>query len=85
MISRSDLDKTQSTRRAAVITPNNTTVFPEPTRGIYVGSTGTIRVRHADDSGTTDYPVLVAGAIYPWSVVQVHATGTTATPIIGQW
>ena len=82
---RPDLDPTQSTRRAATITPSDAEVFPEPTRGLYIGSAGTIRVRHADDDTVQDYPVLVAGAVYPWSVDMVHATGTTATPIVGQW
>ena len=82
---RSDTDLTQSTRRAAAVTPNDATIFPAPTRGLYVGVAGTIRVMHADDTTVTDYPVTVAGYIYPWAVKQVHSTGTTATSIVAQF
>lgn len=81
---RFDRDITQSARRAFAVTPNDSTVFPEPTRGLYIGTAGTIRVKHADDSGTTDYSVTVAGSVYPWAVIQVHASGTTASGIVAQ-
>jgi hypothetical protein len=84
MSTRPDLDRTQSTRSAFAITPSDSVVFDPPTNGLYIGSTGTIRVVHADDTDVTDYPVIVAGSVYPWAVKQVHAAGTTVTGIIGQ-
>jgi hypothetical protein len=39
-------------------------------------------VIHVDDSDPVDYPVTIAGAIYPIAVKRVHSTGTTATDII---
>jgi hypothetical protein len=84
MADRYDLDKTQSTRRAFAVTPSDVTVFSEPTRGLYIGATGTIRVMHADDTATTDYPVAVAGYVYPWSVKKVYASGTSASSIVAQ-
>ena len=84
MTERVDLDYTRSTQRAFAVTPSDVTVFPEPTRGLYIGTAGTIRVMHANDTVVTDYPVTVGGTVYPWAVKKVHATGTTATGIIAQ-
>ena len=81
---RFDLDKTQSTRRAFAVTPNDSTDLNSHTRGVYIGGEGTIRVTHVDDTAATDYPVTVAGYIYPWAVKRIHASGTTATNIIAQ-
>jgi hypothetical protein len=82
---RHDLDVTQPTRRAAAITPSDAAILNPPTRGLYIGGVGTIRVVHVDDTAVTNYPVTVAGAIYPWAVKQVHSAGTSATGIVGQY
>lgn len=85
MSERADTDLTQSTRRAQLVTPNDGTVFPAPTRGLYIGVAGSIRVMHADGVVATDYPVTVAGSVYPWAVKQVFASGTTADSIVAQF
>lgn len=84
MSERPDLDKTQSTRRAFPVTPSDATLFSEPTRGLYIGTAGTIRVLHAQDTTPVDYPTTVAGYVYPWAVIKVYSSGTTATGIIAQ-
>lgn len=81
---RQDLDKTQSARRAFAVTPHDTNLLDVATRGIYIGTAGTIRVLHEKDSAPVTYPVTISGAIYPWAVTRVYATGTTATDIIAQ-
>ena len=81
---KSNTDPTQSTRRAFAVTPNDSVDLDQHTRGLYIGTAGTIRVTHIDDSQVTNYPVTVAGYVYPWAVKRVHATGTTATGIIAQ-
>ena len=85
MSDRQDLNITQSTRRGLAVTPSDATIFAVPTRGLYIGVAGTIRVMHADDIAVTDYPVTVAGYIYPWAVTRVYSSGTTATSIVAQF
>lgn len=84
MSNQAHIDKTQSTRRAFAITPNDSADLDTSTRGLYIGTAGTIRVTHVDDTVVTNYPVTVGGYVYPWAVKRVHATGTTALNIIGQ-
>jgi hypothetical protein len=84
MAERHDLDQTQSTRRAFAVTPNDSVNLDIHTRGLYIGTAGTIRVTHVEDTSPTDYPTTVAGSVYPWAVKKVHATGTTASNIIAQ-
>lgn len=82
---REDLDKTQSTRSAVAVTPNDSVDLDRHTRGVYIGTAGTIRVTHVDDTAVTNYSVTVGGSVYPWAVKRIHATGTTATGIIAQF
>ena len=82
MSGRHDLDQTQSGRRAYAVTPHDTNLLNPTARGLYIGTAGTLRVTHVDDSDPVDYPVTIAGAIYPIAVKRVHSTGTTATDII---
>lgn len=49
------------------------------TSGILVGVAGDVKVMYAD--GSTDTVPLAAGIAHPLRVVQVFATGTTATGI----
>lgn len=67
---------------AFVITPNDATDLAAPTRGIYVGSFGDLRVRMVD-GGDIMFVGLVAGIIHPIRVIRVWATGTTVTDIRG--
>lgn len=66
---------------AKALTPSNTTSF-SPTRGIYVGATGDVKVTMFDGSEVT-FTGLAAGIIHPISATRVYATGTTATGVIG--
>lgn len=75
-------DATVSARRAAAITPNDVTTFEEPTRGIYVGGTGNVKVDMVS-GGTVTFSNVVAGTILPIQVVRVYATGTSATLMNG--
>ena len=81
---RYDLDLTRSTSDAVAITPHDTTLF-RATRGLYIGTAGVIKVLHADSLVAVTYPVTVAGYVYPWAVVRVYATDTTAADIIAQY
>lgn len=84
MAERSDLDVTRGTRSAYAVTPNDSVLLEPPARALYIGQSGAIRVTHVDDDDPTDYPVTIAGYLYPWAVKRVHSTGTTAMSIVAQ-
>lgn len=52
-----------------------------PTRGIYVGVSGDVKVTMLDGTAVT-FVGLAAGVIHPICCVQVFSTGTTATDIV---
>ncbi len=81
---RYDLDLTQAARRAYVVTPDNDNDLPIATRGIYIGTAGTLKVLHVGDTSPVTYPVTIAGCIYPLAVKRIYATGTGASDIIAQ-
>ena len=65
-----------------VITPNDITELSYATRGLYVGGQGDVALRLV--SGDTATLVNAqAGAFYPVRVIQVLATGTTASNLLG--
>jgi hypothetical protein len=65
---------------AEEITPDDGTTI-EPTRGIYVGVAGDLKVVMLDGTSVT-FASLSAGIVHPISCVLVYATGTTATDIV---
>lgn len=68
-------------RRAAAITPNNTTVYDTPVV-VYVGSAGDIAVTDVYGTQVT-FTAFPAGQILPLYVLSVKTTGTTASGLIG--
>ena len=64
------------------ITPADGVDLIAPTRGVYVGSFGDLRVRMVD-GGDIMFVGLTAGIIHPLRIIQVWATGTTADDIRG--
>lgn len=67
--------------RGAPVTPNDSTDLAFVTKALYVGGAGTISVDFAE-SGTAISFTVVAGAILPFRVKRVRATGTSATNIV---
>lgn len=68
------------------VTSNNTTVFSQPTRAVYVGTTGNLAVKMVgyDNSNTAlTFVGVQAGSVLPIRVISVMRTGTTANSIIG--
>jgi hypothetical protein len=63
------------------VTPSNTTDLPSPTRGIYVGNTGNVRVQMKGGQ-VVDFVALAAGVIHAIQAVRIHSSGTTATNIL---
>jgi hypothetical protein len=62
------------------LTPNDSTVLL-PTRGLYVGVSGDVKVVSVDGNDVT-FTSLAAGIIHPISCTLVYATGTDATNIV---
>lgn len=71
-----------SARRAAAVTPNDSTDIPQgiPSIGVYIGGAGTMS---ADIGGVTvAFSGLLAGTVLPIAPSRIRATGTTATGIV---
>ena len=66
---------------AEPVSPSDSTLLTLATRAIYVGGAGDLRVRMAS-GGDVIFRNLQAGAVYPFRLEQVFATGTRATNLI---
>lgn len=75
-----NIEKTEPAYDMASVTPNDTGRI-DPTRGLYIGGAGNVKVDTA--AGTTvTLNSAAAGSILPIRVRRVYNTGTTATNII---
>lgn len=68
---------------AAEVAPNDTADLSNISRALYVGVAGDIRVTLSNGTIVT-FASMTAGW-HPMRVARVHATGTTATHILGCW
>lgn len=64
------------------VTPNDAVDLTYPARAIYIGSGGSLRITNPKGN-VRNFTGLVAGVIYPFAATRIHATGTTATGIVG--
>jgi hypothetical protein len=72
------------TRSSFAITPSDTAELPFVTRAVYVGATGDITVRLADDTAQVTLKAVPVGTMLPVRARQIYATGTTASlPLVG--
>ena len=65
---------------AIAVSPHDTTRI-DPTRGIYCGVSGDVKVVMLDGT-TVTFTGLAAGIIHPIQCVLIFSTGTTATNIV---
>jgi hypothetical protein len=64
------------------VTGDNNKDLPFTTRGLYVGTTGDVKID--TEMGTTvTLKNLAAGMVHPIAARRVYATGTTAADILG--
>jgi hypothetical protein len=77
--------------RAAAVTPSNTTDIPSVSGGtneggciLYIGATGTVKVRTIGGDDVT-FAGVPAGTTLQVRVVRVFSTGTSATNIVALW
>lgn len=67
----------------AITTTDGATNFPvAQTRGLYVGSTGNVKVDLVG-GGAVTFVAMAAGVIHPLQVTKVYLTGTTASNLVG--
>ena len=74
------IDRAGIASDAFAITPHDTNI--QRSAALYTGSGGTIVVK-TEDGTTTTFASAAAGTTLPVKVLQVLATGTTATGIVG--
>ena len=69
------------------ITKSDSTVFAQPTSGLYIGGVVPVDVAvvGAGPGQSVVFPDLLPGMIHPISCTQVRATGTVATEVVGIW
>lgn len=68
------------------ITPHDSTDFAQPTRALWVGGDGDVKVDLVGYKGipkTLTFKGAAAGSLLPFRIQRVYATGTTATDLIG--
>jgi len=51
----------------------------QPSRGIYIGGAGNLVCRLAGDTSDVTFTGLVAGTVYPFSIISVTKANTTIT------
>ena len=74
---------TVAAHSATTVTPSDSTIIPV-TRGLYVGVTGNITVKMADDENIITFSNVQVGVL-PIQVIKVMATNTTASGIVALW
>ena len=66
------------------VTPSDATEFNPPLRSLWVGTEGTVTIVNTGSS--TPVAIVAAKGILPFdNILQVRATGTTASDIVGIW
>jgi hypothetical protein len=63
------------------VVTSNTVTYEDPTRGVYVGVGGNVKVDMVS-GGTVNFLNIIAGTLLPIQVVRIYATGTTATNLV---
>lgn len=72
----------QSASGAFPITPDDANDIMMPTRGVYIGAAGNLRVLMVDGTEVT-FTSLAVGVVHPLQVRRVYSTSTTAGLIVG--
>jgi len=73
---------TSPAENGASVTPSDSVDLTNFTRGVYVGVSGDLKVDLVTGD-TVTFVGLAGGVIHPIRARRIHATGTTATSIVG--
>lgn len=74
-------DATVSAHSAEAVTKSDSTAL-KPTRALFVGGAGSVKVDMADTGTAVTFTGVQAGTLLPIQVVKVYSTDTTATDIV---
>lgn len=74
-------DATVSAHSAEAVTPSDTGAL-KPTRGLFVGGPGDVKVDMAERGSAIVFAGLLGGTLLPIQVVRVYSTDTDATDIV---
>lgn len=74
-------DATVSAHSAEAVTASDSTAL-KPTRALFIGGAGNVKVDMADTGTAVTFTGVQAGALLPIQVVKVYSTDTTATDIV---
>lgn len=77
-----DLEKSGPATVAEAITPADSADLSWPTRAIYLGSAGDVKVQMHGGGEIVTFSGLLAGQLYPFGVTKVFSGGTTASSIV---
>lgn len=75
-------DASRPANKQIAVTPSDSTNLPGVTRGLYVGTGGTLVVVPVDGDATVTYTNVANGTILPIQITRVNSTSTTASGII---
>jgi hypothetical protein len=78
-----NISKTEPAYDAASVSTNDTARI-DPTRALFIGGAGNVKVDTVGGS-TVTFNGLTAGSVLSVQVTRVYATGTTATDIIAMY
>lgn len=74
-------DATVSAHSAEAVTPSDSTVL-KPTRGLYIGTAGDVKVDMAERGTAVIFAGVQAGTLLPVQVTKVYSADTDATDIL---
>ena len=69
-------------RGCVVVVPDDARALTTVAKALYVGTGGTIVMRGIDDGSDQVWKNIPSGALIPFRVAAVRATGTTATDML---
>lgn len=69
------------------VTPSDTVILPQVTRGLYIGGAGNVNIgwgipQNGNTIANTTFVAVPVGTILPVRANRVYLTGTTATNIV---
>jgi len=70
---------------AAAVTPSDTANLTHPTRYLFIGGAGNVKVDMLGGELGITLTAIAVGVLHNIAVTKVYSTGTTATNIVAVW
>ena len=81
MVAYRTSNATVSAHSAEAVTPSDSTVL-KPTRGLFVGGAGDVKVDMVENGTAIVFTSVLAGTVLPIQVTRVYSTDTDASNIV---